>query len=171
MNSEDKISAEKAEKKKKRLRFAGLVALTVLVVVAVIVAALIAKSCTEKVSLDIGQPYDAGKATVTVTDVTVKRIATTEQVYAIVTLKVEADKDFVLDPYDFELDGVSPMRLTDADDNVISTAETKVAAGQTAEVSIAFLVPRSMKVSILSYKKAEIRLGSMIENDNNLSKE
>lgn len=169
MKSDKKNTSLQSEKKNKRLRFAGLIILTVLVVVAVVVTALVAKSCTEKVSIDIGQPYDAGKATVTVIDTEIKRLAVTEQVYAIITLKVEANKDFTLDPHDFALDGMSPMSYSGADGAEATTDETKVSAGQTAQVRIAFLVPRSMKVSFLTYKKAEIRLGSMIENDNNLS--
>ena len=169
MRSEKNLTAEQTEKRNKRLRFAGLIVLTVLVVVAVVVTALVVKSCTEKVTLDIGQPYDAGKATVTVTGVEIKRVAVTEQVYAIITLKVEAEKDFTLDPEDFELDGVSPMGLGLPDGTNLDTEEKEIAAGATEQVEIALLVPRSMKVSFLTYKKAEIRLGSMIENDNNLS--
>lgn len=169
MRSEKNLTSEQIDKRNKRLRFAGLILLTVLVVVAVVVTALVVKSCNEKVSLDIGQPYDAGKATVTVSGVAIKRMAATEQVYAIITLRVEAEKDFVLDPGDFELDGVPPMGLGLPDGTDLDTEEKEIAAGATEQVEIAFLVPRSMKVSFLTYKKAEIRLGSMIENDNNLS--
>ena len=169
MRSEKNLTSEQIDKRNKRLRFAGLILLTVLVVVAVVVTALVVKSCNEKVSLDIGQPYDAGKATVTVTGVAIKRMAATEQVYAIITLRVDAEKDFVLDPGDFELDGVPPMGLGLPDGTDLDTEEKEIAAGATEQVEIAFLVPRSMKVSFLTYKKAEIRLGSMIENDNNLS--
>lgn len=169
MRSEKNLTAEQTEKRNKRLRFAGLIVLTVLVVVAVVVTALVVKSCTEKVSLDIGQPYDAGKASVTVTDVEITRLHSTEQVYAVVTVKVAAEKDFTLDPGDFEIDGVAAIELVLPDDTIVSADAQKIAAGETAEVKIAFLVPRSMKVSFLTYKNAEIRLGSMIENDNNLS--
>lgn len=170
MNSE-KQAALQAEKKKKRLRFAGLVILTVLVVAAVIISALVVKSCEEKVNLDLGQPYDAGKATVTVSDLSVIRIADSDNVYAIVTVKVEAEKDFTLDPSEFALDGAQPMSLSLADGTVVTTEKTEIGAGQTKDVKIAFMTERSMSVSFLTYKKAVIRLGSMIENDNNLSKE
>ena len=111
MKSEQRSAAELAVKKKKRLRFAGLVVLTVLVIAAVIITALCVKSCEEKVNLDIGQPYDAGKAVVTVKDIKIERLAAMENVYAIITLEVQAEKDFTLDPFDFELDGVSPLTL------------------------------------------------------------
>lgn len=170
MNSE-KQAALQAEKKKKRLRFAGLVILTILVVAAVIITALSVKSCEEKINLDLGQPYDAGKATVTVSDLSVKSIADSEMVYAIVTVKVETEKDFTLDPSDFALDGTPPMNLKLADGTEVTTEKTEIVAGQTKDVKIAFMVKRSMAVSFLTYKKAVIRLGSMTENDNNLSKE
>lgn len=147
----------------KRLRFAGLVALTVLVIAAVVITALAVRSCDEKVNLDIGQPYDAGKATVTVTDVYVKGTGLSD-VYAIITLKVDAVKDFTLDPYDFELDGAAPMKLRLPDDEYIDVGKTYVEAGKSEEVKIAFMVPSSMSVSFLTYKKAVIRLGSMIAN-------
>lgn len=172
MKSEKSVSAA-TEKNKKRLRFAGLIVLTVLVIAAVLLTVFLAKSCDEKVQLDMGQPYDAGKAVLTVTGLEIKRVGTTQQVYAIVTVKAEAKKDFTFNPYDFSIDEASPMFLRYADDNgekyEINTDETVVAAGETAEKKIAFMVPRSMKVSFLTYKKAVIRLGSMIENDNNLS--
>lgn len=174
MSYEKKLAREqreKAEKKRKRLRFLGLIGLTVAVIAAVVITVFAVRSCEETFTLEIGQPYDAGKATVTVTDIGIKRLASKEQVYAIITLKVEAEKDFTLDPYDFELDGTAPMSYSDADGVETTTDETKVSAGQTVQVRIAFLVPRSMKVSFLTYKKAVIRLGSMIENDNNLSEE
>lgn len=169
--SSDKDAALQAEKKKKRLRFAGLVVLTVLVIAAVIITALAVRSCEERVNLDLGQPYDAGKATVTVSDVSVKRIGETEKVYAIITIRVAAEKEFTFDPYDFELDGISPMKLKLADDGEITTDKTVVGAGEIEEIKLAFMTERSMAVSFLTYKKAVIRLGSMTENDNNLSKE
>ncbi len=168
MNS-DKQAALQAEKKKKRLRFAGLVILTVLVIAAVIITALAVRSCEETVNLDIGQPYDAGKATVTVTDVSVQGIADTGNVYAVITVEVAAEKDFTLDPYDFELDGISPTDTGISGDSTITTGKTEIGAGETKEIKLAFMTERSMAVSFLTYKRAEIRLGSMIENDNNLS--
>ena len=172
MKSEKTVS-EVTDKKGKRLRFAGLVLLTVLVIAAALLTVFIAKSCDEKVQLDMGQSYDAGKAVLTVTGLEIKRVGTTQQVYVIVTVKTEAKKDFTFNPYDFSIDDVSPMFLRYTDDNggksEINTDETVVAAGETAEIKIAFMVPRSMKESFLTYKKAVIRLGSMIENDNNLS--
>ncbi len=168
MKSEQRSAAELAVKKKKRLRFAGLVVLTVLVIAAVIITALCVKSCEEKVNLDIGQPYDAGKAVVTVKDIKIERLAAMENVYAIITLEVQAEKDFTLDPFDFELDGVSPLTLRTSDDTTIDTEKKEIAAGTTEEVKLAFFVPRSMNVSFLTYKKAVIRLGSMIESENNL---
>ena len=170
MNS-DKDAALRAEKKMKRLRFAGLVILTVLVIAAVIITSLTVRSCEEKVNIDLGQPYDAGKATVTVSDVSVTRIADTERVNAVITVRIEAEKEFTVDPFDFELDGISPTGLTLADDNAITIEKTVVGAGETKEIKLAFTTARSMAVSFLTYKKAVIRLGSMIENDNNLSKE
>lgn len=165
MRSEKTMTpSQREEKKKKRLRFAGLVILTILVVAVTVATVFIAQSCNATVDLDIGQPYDAGRATVTVANVEVKRAGVLEQVYAIITLKVQAEKDFTLDPNDFELDGVSPMKLGTSDGTYIDTAETEISAGTTEQVKIAFMVPRSMKVSFLTYKKAVIRIGSMIEN-------
>lgn len=169
MKTDRTQTADRNGKREKRIRFAGLVILTVAVIAAVLITMFAVRSCNEKVYLDIGQSYDVGKASVTVTDVYIERMAKTELVYAVVTVKVEAEKDFTLDTDDFRLDDVPAMTLSLSSVGTVSTGKTEVAAGETKDVKVAFCVPRSMKVSDLTYKKAVIRLGSMIENDNNLS--
>ncbi len=169
MKAEKTKTADRDGKREKRIRFAGLVILTVAVIAAVLITMFAVRSCSEREYLDIGQPYDVGKATVTVTDVYIERMATTETVYAVITVKIEAEKDFTMNTDDFRLDDVSAMTVTLPSAGTVTTGKTEVAAGETKDVKVAFCVPRSMKVSSLTYKKAVFRLGSMIENDNNLS--
>lgn len=174
MGSDKQTDALKDEKKKKRLRFAGLVALTVAVIIAAVAAGLIARSCEATQNLDIGQTYDDGKAGITVSDIYIKRAGTTEYAYAIITVRIDAEKDYTLDPLDFELDGTTPMSLSfEGEDGKISTdlEKIQVAAGTSAEKVIGFMMPYSMKVSELTYKKAVIRVGSMTESENNLIEE
>ena len=169
MRSEEKkgkTAAQTAEKRDKRLRFAGLVILTLLVIAGVIITMFAVRSCEqEMVVLDIGQEYDAGGAIVTVTGIMTADTKITDKAAVFVSVNIVASESFVFDPYEVKADDSSPMEYSaeiDGKEYVSTTSKRTFAAGESGDVILCFLMTRSMSLSKLTYRTAEVRLGSII---------